>query len=411
MKGFSYKRSAALLIAMLLLLVPVSALAEAPTVTVSAGGSTLNVGDTVEMTVTVKGGGMSVAEGIFTYDPAVLSFTEGIGGASDGFLSIASAQKNGTDSLTARIKFTAVGAGSTDVKVNIEKVFGYDGSEQQTGTALGDTLSFTVAAPAATPTPTPIDYAKEGVAAQNVKNATESLYIWRTLENVTVPSGYSETTLTYHGETVAAATVADSDAPTLLYLSNASGSVGGYYIYNAATDTIYQYQTVSSVSKSYIILEPDGSVPLPAGFTETTLTAGEKTYTAWKSQDAQGDIFLLYARNSDGEVGYYVYNAEDESLQRYAVMPARIAQPTLPPVTPNPADVTPAPQESAAPAPENTIAVNRVLFFAICGVGGLIVILTVAFLVLRSVEDSRRRRRAAARKAARERAKAKELDR
>lgn len=411
MKGFSYKRSAALLIAMFLLLVPVSALAEAPAVTVSASGTALNVGDTVEVTVTLKGSGMSVAEGVFTYDPAVLAFAEGLGGASDGFLSIASAQKGGTNTLIARVKFTAVAAGSTDVKVNIEKVLGYDGSEQQGDAGLNGTVSFTVAAPAPTPTPTPIDYAKAGVAAQNVKNATESLYIWRTLENVTVPSGYSEITLDYHGETVAAAAVADSDAPTLLYLSNAEGSVGGYYIYNASTDTIYQYQTVSSVSKAYIILEPDGSVPLPAGFTEATLTVDEKTYTAWKSQDAQGDIFLLYARNSDGEVGYYVYNAEDQSLQRYAVMPARIAQPTLPPVTPKPAEVTPAPQATAAPAPENTIAVNRVLFFAICGIGGLIVILTVAFFVLRSVEDSRRRRRAAARKAARERAKTNEFDR
>ena len=141
---------------------------------------------------------------------------------------------------------------------------------------------------------------------KNSQEHTCLLYtsIWRSLENVTIPSLYSETTLEYHGETVAAAQVADSDAPTLLYLSNSTGESGGYYIYDAAADLLYPYSTIPSVSKSYIILQPDGSVTLPEGFTETTLTVDEKDYSAWKTQDAQGDVYLIYARNPDGEVGY-----------------------------------------------------------------------------------------------------------
>ena len=226
---------------------------------------------------------------------------------------------------------------------------------------------------------------------------------------MTLPANYEESSYTYHDQTVAAAMVADSDAPMLFYLSNASGDTGGYYIFNAQKDTLYPYKTVSSVSKTYILLQPDGSVPLPDGFAETTLTIDDKDYTAWKAQDAQGDIYLLYARNANGEVGYYAYNPADQSLQRYAVMPARPVQPTLPPeeAAETPA---PAPQQSPAPAEAGTMTVSATLFYAICGAGALLLILLIVLLVIRAAENKRRKERAAKRKAQRERARKQELD-
>ncbi|HMM30504.1 MAG TPA: cohesin domain-containing protein [Clostridia bacterium] len=408
MKVFLHKKRLALLLFVVLLIVPASALAAA-SLSAEADAKSIQAGDTVNVTITVSGKNMSVAEGIFTYDPAVLAFSESTDGVSDGFFNLVSAQKGGSNTLSARISFTALGAGSANIEISLEKVLGYDGKEQGSAQA---SVTVSVAQPQATPTPTPLNYANEGVLAQNVKGAAENMYIWRSLENVTLPSRYQETTLNYHGETVAAATVPDSDAPTLLYLSNAAGSLGGYYIYNQTADTLYAHQTVSSVSKTYILLEPDGMVPLPEGFTETTITIDEKDYTAWKAQDAQGDVYLLYARNSNGEVGYYAYNPADESFQRYAVMPARPAQPTLPPeATAEPVPATPVP-EPATPAPEHTgtISVNSTLFYAVCGAAALLFLLMVAFVTLRLVEDARRKRKAAQRKAERERAKARELE-
>ncbi len=387
MKRFiKYKKTFAVTLALLLFVLPAVASASV-TISTSADNTAVQPGDTVEVTITVSGKGMAIAEGLFTYDPAVLTYTESEGGASDGFLNMVSAQKGGADTLTARIRFTAAGAGSANIEVSIEKVLGYDGKEQ--GSAKSN-VSVSVSAPVPTLTPTPLNYAKMGVLAQNVKGASEGMYIWRTLENVTIPSRYSETSLTYHGETVAAAKVEDSDAPTLLYLSTAAGDMGGYFIYDAAADTLYPYQTVSSVSKSYILLEPDGSVALPEGFSETTLTIGEKDYTAWNAKDAQGGIYLLYARNPDGEVGYYVYNAEDESLQRYAVLPARPAQPSLPPEL----QVTPAPaQVELPPSPEhaNGIMLSKTAFYLICGGGALLLLAVAALLIARFFEKGRQR--------------------
>jgi len=391
------KKKLAMGLALALLMLPATAFAT--TVEAAADKTNVQAGDTVEVVITVQGEDMSIAEGSFTYDPAVLTFTEGEGGASDGFLNLVSVEKGGTDTLKARIVFTAAGEGTANVEVKIEKVLDYDGKEQEGAQA---SVSIGVSAPAPTPTPEPLDYAKEGVPAQNVQGASEAMYIWKNLENVTIPSRYSETTLEYHEETVAAVQVPDSDAPTLLYLSNRTGDQGGYYIYDAARDLLYPYMTLSSVSKSYIILEPDGSVALPEGFEETTLTIDEREYKAWKAQDAQGDIYLLYARNPDGEVGYYVYNPLDESLQRYAVMPARPVQPSLAPVA------TPAPVEPAVtPTPQETqgIILEAWQFYALCGAGGFLLLVVIILIISRSVENARRRRRAAQRRAERERAR------
>ncbi|MBQ4611529.1 MAG: hypothetical protein IJB30_07295 [Clostridia bacterium] len=405
MKGNKlFKRVFAVTAAVMLALLPAAAFA-AVEASAAADKTAVQAGDIVEVTITVAGKELAAAEGTYSYDPALLTYTESEGGASDGFISMVSAQKDGSDSLTARIKFTAAGAGNAEVTFDITKVLDYDGDEA--GTAKGSVAITVQAAPASTePTPAPINYAAEGVAAVNL-TSDQPMYIWRTLENVTVPSKYTETTLDYHGETVAAAIVEDSDAPTLLYLSNAAGDVGGYYIYDADKDTLYPYQTVNSVSKSYILLQPDGSVALPAGFSETSITIDEKPVTAWVSQDAQGDIYLLYGRNPDGEVGYYLYNPQDESLQRYAVMPARPTQPVLPEAEETAPVEEPPAEESVT---GEGITLPRPVFYGVCGLVAALVITIIAMAVSSAREKARRKRRAEQRRAERKRMLAEETE-
>ena len=405
MKGNKlFKRVFAVTAAVMLALLPAAAFA-AVEASAAADKTAVQAGDIVEVTITVAGKELAAVEGTYTYDPVLLTYTESEGGASDGFISMVSAQKDGSDSLTARIKFTAAGAGNAEVTFDITKVLDYDGDEA--GTAKGSVAITVQAAPASTePTPAPINYAAEGVAAVNL-TSDQPMYIWRTLENVTVPSKYTETTLDYHGETVAAAIVEDSDAPTLLYLSNAAGDVGGYYIYDADKDTLYPYQTVNSVSKSYILLQPDGSVALPAGFSETSITIDEKPVTAWVSQDAQGDIYLLYGRNPDGEVGYYLYNPQDESLQRYAVMPARPTQPVLPEAEETAPVEEPPAEESVT---GEGITLPRPVFYGVCGLVAALVITIIAMAVSSAREKARRKRRAEQRRAERKRMLAEETE-
>ena len=389
------KRAAALLAALILISFSRAALAD---VAAEADQTGVQAGDTVAVTLTITGKKLAVAEGTYTYDPKLLAFKESDGGAADGFFTLYSAEKDGSSTLAARITFTARAQGEAAVDFKLEKLLDYAGKSLDTGEAK---VKITIAAAPATPTPEPVDYSDPAltVKAENVLGASVDMYVWRGIENVTIPSRYTETELLYRGESVKGATVKNSDAPTLLYLSDALGGSAGYYVYDEARDLLYPYRTVSSVSKSYILLEPEAGVSAPAGFAETTLSIGANEVRAWESRDAQGSVYLLYARNPDGEIGFYYYNPEDESLQRYAVLPAR-PEVTPPSLTPPPA--TPgAPQESAAQgaqAAADEIVLKRAVFFAVCGAGALFLGLFIASLAARAAEKARRKKRAVKRR-------------
>lgn len=85
------KKKLAMGLALALLMLPATAFAT--TVEAVADKTSVQAGDTVEVVITVQGEDMSIAEGSFTYDPAVLTFTEGEGGASDGFLNLVSVEQ------------------------------------------------------------------------------------------------------------------------------------------------------------------------------------------------------------------------------------------------------------------------------------------------------------------------------
>lgn len=400
MKRIKNKIITALLCALLVMIPALTALA----VELKAESSSASVtaGDTVDVTLSVSGKSLAVVEGVFSYDPTLLSFEESNGGAGDGFINIATAEKGGSSTLSAHARFKAIAAGTAAIDFTIEKALDYDGKEQD---GASGSVSITIqAAPEARIAAT--DYSQEGVAAQNVPGASEALYIWRSLENVTIPSKYSETELEYHGEKVMGATVPDSDAPTLLYLSNAAGENAAYYIYDAQSDSFSTYQTLSSVSKSYILLQPGAGVQAPEGFAQDSLTVDEdKQIPVWKSQDAAGDVYLVYARNPDGEVGFYYYNPQDQSLQRYSVLPARPVQPQL---TPEPvvpaATAEPAPVVASEPvAKDGEISIPELYVYAACGVVILLIVILIIVLLSHAAEKKRRRERAQARRAERER--------
>ena len=95
----------------LALVLAVPGVAFATDMSVTADPTSVKAGDTVTVTVTVSGAHIAVAEGVFTYDPAVLSYVSSSGGASDGYINMVSAQQGGASSLTAVIRFAAIGGG------------------------------------------------------------------------------------------------------------------------------------------------------------------------------------------------------------------------------------------------------------------------------------------------------------
>ncbi len=385
------RRITALIPALIVMLaLPVVALAT--DISVKADATSVKVGDTVTVTVVVSAEHIAVADGSFTYDPALLTYVSSNGGASDGSINMVAAQEGGASSLTAVIKFAAIGQGEAVVNVSMDSVLSYD--EQVLETAEAG-VSITVAAadaaaPGTEPSVPPVNLAQTGVAADNVEGAAAQMYIWRSLSSLTLPSGYVDKQVTYKGEFVGGAAIPDSEDLTLLYLSEESGENAGYYIYNEQKNTLFPYYTLLSVSASYTIVKPEEGIAVPEGFEETTLTWKEKQMPAWTQKGSDGSVYLVYVRNAAGEKGFYLFSTEDESLQRYKG--AALSAPSQPTAEPS---AEPSSAPVSAPANIGGFAIDQALFYTLCGACAVLAAAVIVLAVLYTSKKSRSKRRAA----------------
>jgi hypothetical protein len=367
-------------IAALLIVAAVPVVALATDVSVTADRTEVKAGDTVTLTVIVTADHIGVASGSFTYDPALLTYAGSDGGASDGYINIVSAQKGGASSLTAVIKFTAKAKGTAAVNVSIDNVLSYD--EQTLEKAEGK-VSITIAASDAPPQTTggeskpAVDLSQTGVKAQNVTDAKAQMYVWRDLSSLTLPSGFADKQVTYAGEQVGGAAVGDD--MILLYLSEAAGENAGYYMYNEQKNTLDPYITITSKRAGFTILWPDQTLAAPEGFEKTTLEWDDRSLPAWKARESGDIVYLVYARNSKGEAGFYLFNTEDESVQRYAAVPEQGTAPAE-------STTEPTAKPVAGPVPEandpSGITIDRTLFIALCAAAALILAAAAVFAAL-----------------------------
>lgn len=372
----------------LVLLAVFPAVAYATGISVSADSTSVKVGDTVTVTVTITAPHIAVADGVFTYDPALLSYVSSNGGASDGYINLVSLQEGGSSSLTALIKFAAIGDGEAIIDVSMESVLNYD--EQ----ALEDVqagVSITIA-PLANDgtgetggeTAPVVDMSKTGIAANNVLGTDAQMYIWPSLRNVSLPSGFTDRQVTYNNEYVGGAGIPDNEDLLLLYLSEQDGENAGYYIYDEINNVLFPYLTVTSISAKFTLIWPGEGVEVPDGYEQTTLVISNKEMPAWTRPGGDESVYLVYARSGSGEVGFYLYNAEDRSLQRYAA---------LYDISPEPA-ATPLPTASPAPSAEPVIApteeeqtgagvtIDPTLLIVLIAVGCLFAAAAVVFALL-----------------------------
>jgi len=368
-------------------------IAFATDVSVTTDSTEVKAGDTVTLTVIVTADHIGVASGTFTYDPALLTYVSSDGGASDGYINMVSAQEGGSSSLSAVLNFTAKAEGTAAVNVSIDSILSYD--EQPLEKGAGE-VSITIAAADAPPKTSGgesapvVDLSQTGVAAQNVTGAKEQMYVWRDLGSLTLPSGFADRQVTYAGEQVGAAAIPDSDEIILLYLSETAGENAGYYIYNENKNTLDPYITITSKSASFSIVWPDQTVTAPEGFEETTLEWNDQSLPAWKTAESGDMVYLVYARNSKGETGFYLFNAEDESVQRYAAVPNQGAAASEPATVPA---EKPVPGQTLEMNDPSGITIDRTLFIVLCIAAALILAAPVVFatIYIRGTRSKHRR--------------------
>ena len=131
-----------------------------------------------------------------------------------------------------------------------------------------------------------------------------------------IPVGFSETKIKIEDQEVAAYENKEAGL-TLVALKDEEGEVR-LFIYDKKTKKFSKFNEVAGTGLYLLILD-EADEDIPYGFKKTSVKIGDDKVTAYKYVlDDDKNHYLVYAQNlQTGDKGFYVYDKEDASFQRY----------------------------------------------------------------------------------------------
>ncbi len=324
-----WKGLALLAVLVLVGMLPLPAMA-AGSAGVSLSASTVTVGKTVKATFSFNGGGSYIAgvKAYVSYDSSLLKYS---GASGDGDANVAGGKgtlvletsSTSKTTLSITLTFTATAVGSAKFSITGSDIVDWDGNTVGGPTASKSLTIKEKEAPAPAPdpvTPEPSADPQQPETPTDVETALETkvgedtLYLWRSLQNVTLPEECTTRTVIYNGEEIQAASWESLDL-TMVYFTNAEGANGQFYVYEGY-EAFYPYQMLSVGGNTYVILKPNADVKFPKGYEQGEQVIGEEKVAAWRSAE-DADFCYLYAINTATQkAGVYQFDLQENTLQR-----------------------------------------------------------------------------------------------
>ncbi len=354
------KKLAAFALALCLMLPMYSMVSYAADGRVSFTDPDTKTGETVEVTCALRAGGEGLQSFDITleYDTEYLAFEsgeEGVTKESDGVLKY-SGKSSGDTRIGFTMKFVAVKEGTTKIEV-----------KESTGvTAGGETIDCTNGN-------STIEIAKgtkeveipvTGAADVPVTVDGVSYNLSDSFKNSDIPAGFSEVKISYDG--TERRFIQDEKGTAVLgYLVDAEGK-GNFFLYNEKDSSFAAYVMVTvSPSTTIVLQKAEKGLKIPEGYQEVKLTVNDNEFPAWQDVNNEG-FYLVYAMNSNtGEKGFYQYDTEEESYQRYVENQAAKAS-----------------AEKTTKVGKLVNLVEKNLMFVVIGVAVVVLILLIAIIVL-----------------------------
>lgn len=201
-----------------------------------------------------------------------------------------------------------------------------------------------------------------------------------TQPEVTLPAGYSFTSIPFNGLEVSAAQNAQKTL-TLLYLISATDQTGAFYIYDAAASAFTLFKPMTVAESVFALIDMPADMQAPAGTVAGEIVIAEHRLACWQYEDpALAAIVLVYAAGSDGQPMLYTYDTEDGSMQRYREVTV-------------PVEAPPEEPESAGNAFVQFVTAYRQVILisaaALAGAALLIVAIVLLIILLRKPKNAR----------------------
>lgn len=311
------KKIAAFMLAFCLTIPMYSVMSYAASGIVSFTDLQTKTGETVEVACALRAGSGSLEtfNATLKYDPSLLSFKEGNGVTkeSDGVLKF-SGKGDGSNKIRFTMKFQALKAGTAKIEVtdSTGTVTGGEKVECENGTSTIQIAEGTT--PSTTPEQ-PEGENKGNVTQDGITIGDKSYKFSEEFAPTSIPVGFVETKLSYDGGERKFVRQ-ENGSVTLGYLVDAEGK-GDFFLYNEEDATFSPYvQVTVSPSTSIVLLEKNKEVKVPEGYRKVKLTVNDHEFPAWQDKKHEG-FYLVYAMDSHGEKGFYQYDANQGSYQKY----------------------------------------------------------------------------------------------
>lgn len=318
------KKLTAVLLAVFLAVPMFGIIANAAEGTLMFSDPETKVGETVSVDLVVRTQGEAIGDADITmsYDTAALEFISGEGVEADGSGSL-SYFGSGTGSeseLRTTMQFRALTAGETTITVTGSTAYLY--SDETLNLEEGSSAIQIAAADDGSTSVQTTDQTEQ--PAESTPGETTDITVdvngtqynfSEAFANSDLPSGYTETTLTFNGEE---RKFGVNEAGVYLgYLVDSAGT-GRFFLYNEEDATFSPYVELSvSDTTSIIPLNEEDAVSLPSGYQQVEMTILDQTFPVW-SKPGEERFYVMYALNTrTGEKTLYQYDTEDGTYQMF----------------------------------------------------------------------------------------------
>ena len=158
-------------------------------------------------------------------------------------------------------------------------------------------------------------------AAENTTTATVSgadgYSVADSIPQSVIPADFTQTEATYQNATCKALKFDKGDV-VLLYMVDTSSN-GALFVYDQTAGTVYPFVRLANGDKYIILLQTPSGETVDDSYSAAELAIDGKSVTgAYQTgADDTADFYLVYAMNSDGNGGWYQYDAAEGTYQRY----------------------------------------------------------------------------------------------
>ncbi len=343
-------------------------------------GCTASTNDGDDMTVSLGSGTVTVkAKPAASSDATLKSLSVSPGKLSPSFSSSRTEYEvsvaNSVTSIAISAK-TNHSAAKYSVSGNTKLSVGSNTVKVRVAAENGSTKTYTItvkrAEAAVTPTPEPDNPDPSPTPDQEepqkitVKTSDGKELTVSEFDDSLIPAGFERTEISIGEDKVQAITLPQTDDNIALYLS-ADGE-NGFYYYDVSTGTVSPIKTVSGKAYNYTVLNVAANMTPPDGYVREYITVGEISFYGFSPADrtVSPETYVVYAANSDGKAGFYVYDISEGTFQRYGIVSVK-------------KDETPVVDEDPTTEyPEYA----KWIFYGVSGAAAIFLILFIIFLIL-----------------------------